>query len=114
MRHRNAPRVIIHSSSFDETRHEARRGRRVDFANCYLSHRPDFPARFFKRQAAFLNVPWTMAVSRDRQAARLEAEPRHFHAVYLPGGGEFFESHAFLYLETEELQDLADRLAIYP
>lgn len=45
-------------------------------------------------------------------AARMEAEPRYFHRAYLPGGGEFFETHAFLYLETEELQDLADRLAI--
>ncbi|HXV36742.1 MAG TPA: hypothetical protein VEC18_06325, partial [Myxococcota bacterium] len=45
-------------------------------------------------------------------AARLEAEPRHFHRAYLPGGGAFFEDHAFLYLETEALQDLADKLAI--
>ncbi|MCH7644017.1 MAG: MMPL family transporter [Myxococcales bacterium] len=45
-------------------------------------------------------------------AARLEAEPRRFHRAYLPGGGEFFENHAFLYLETEELEDLADKLAI--
>ena len=45
-------------------------------------------------------------------AARIEAEPRHFHRTYLPGGGEFFENHAFLYLETQELEDLADKLAI--
>jgi hypothetical protein len=45
-------------------------------------------------------------------AARMEAEPNLFHRVYLPGGGEFFESNAFLYLETEELEDLADRLAV--
>ncbi len=45
-------------------------------------------------------------------AVRLEAEPRHFHRAYLPGGGEFFENHAFLYLETQELEDLADKLAI--
>jgi hopanoid biosynthesis associated RND transporter like protein HpnN len=44
-------------------------------------------------------------------ARELEAEPRFFHQVYLPGAGEFFEEHAFLYLETAELQDLADRLA---
>jgi len=44
-------------------------------------------------------------------AARMEAEPRHFHRAYLPGGGEFFENHAFLYLETQELEDLADKLA---
>ena len=45
-------------------------------------------------------------------AARMEAEPRRFHRAYLPGGGEFFENHAFLYLETQELEDLADKLAI--
>ena len=44
-------------------------------------------------------------------AARLAASPEYFHDVYLPGGGEFFERHAFLYLDTEKLQDLADRLA---
>ncbi len=44
-------------------------------------------------------------------AARLAASPKFFHDVYLPGGGEFFERHAFLYLETEVLEDLADRLA---
>jgi hypothetical protein len=45
-------------------------------------------------------------------AARLTAEPQLFHRAYLPGGGEFFESNAFLYLDTEELEDLADRLAV--
>lgn len=44
-------------------------------------------------------------------AERMEAEPRYFHRAYLPGGGEFFENHAFLYLETEELEELADKLA---
>jgi hypothetical protein len=43
--------------------------------------------------------------------AGMQAEPRYFHAAYLPGGGEFFEAHAFLYLETAELADLADSLA---
>jgi hopanoid biosynthesis associated RND transporter like protein HpnN len=44
-------------------------------------------------------------------ATRLQAQPRYFHRAYLPGGGAFFDQHAFLYLETEELEDLADRLA---
>jgi hopanoid biosynthesis associated RND transporter like protein HpnN len=42
---------------------------------------------------------------------RMQGEPRFFREAYLPGGGEFFEEHAFLYLETAELEDLADRLA---
>jgi hypothetical protein len=44
-------------------------------------------------------------------AARMQAMPERFHDVYLPGGGEFFERHAFLYLKTEELEKLADQLA---
>jgi len=35
---------------------------------------PEFPARFFRAQARFLEIPWTMAVSRDRQQARIESE----------------------------------------
>jgi hopanoid biosynthesis associated RND transporter like protein HpnN len=44
-------------------------------------------------------------------AARLSEQREDFRMVYLPGGGAFFEQHAFLYLDTEELEDLADRLA---
>lgn len=44
-------------------------------------------------------------------AERLRAEPELFRAVYLPGGGDFFEQHAFLYLDTAQLEQLADRLA---
>jgi hypothetical protein len=44
-------------------------------------------------------------------AARLQDRPQYFRSAYLPGGGEFFEQHAFLYLDKEELQSLADQLA---
>jgi len=44
-------------------------------------------------------------------AERLRADTGNFHSVYLPGGGSFFEQNAFLYLDTDELEDLADRLA---
>ena len=44
-------------------------------------------------------------------AERLQDRPDFFHSAYLPGGGDFFEQHAFLYLERDELEDLADRLA---
>ncbi len=43
-------------------------------------------------------------------AARLEASSDLFASVYLPQS-EFFEEHALLYMDTEELQDFADRLA---
>ena len=35
---------------------------------------PAFPKRFFREQARFLRSPWMMAVSRDRQQARLEGD----------------------------------------
>ncbi len=43
-------------------------------------------------------------------AARLEESPDLFSGVYLPQS-EFFEEHALLYMDTEELEDFADRLA---
>ncbi len=44
-------------------------------------------------------------------AERMQDRPQYFRGAYLPGGGDFFEQHAFLYLEREELEELADRLA---
>ena len=38
---------------------------------------------------------------------RLRAAPALFETVYLPGGGPFFERHALLYLDEEELEELA-------
>jgi len=43
-------------------------------------------------------------------AERLRAQPELFSEVHLPQG-EFFEEHALLYMDTDELQDFADRLA---
>ncbi|MGI9590291.1 MAG: MMPL family transporter, partial [Myxococcota bacterium] len=43
-------------------------------------------------------------------ASELRAHPQRFHSVFLPGGGSFFERNAFLYLDTDELQMLADQL----
>jgi hopanoid biosynthesis associated RND transporter like protein HpnN len=47
----------------------------------------------------------------DALAARLAEQTELFRGVYVPGGGEFFEKHALLYLSVDELQDLADQLA---
>ncbi|MFQ5416600.1 MAG: MMPL family transporter [Myxococcota bacterium] len=44
-------------------------------------------------------------------AARLARDTAAFPSMYVPGGGEFFERHALLYLEIDELYDLADHLA---
>jgi len=46
-----------------------------------------------------------------RVADRLEKESGLFKAVYIPGGGRFFEENGLLYLSMDELEDLADGLA---
>lgn len=47
---------------------------------------------------------------RRRLADLLRAEPDLFETVYLPGGGPFFDRHALLYPELEELAELAEGL----
>ncbi len=47
----------------------------------------------------------------QRLAVLLREEADVFRSVYYPGGGGFFERHAYLYLDTDELDELADRLA---
>ena len=48
-------------------------------------------------------------------ARRIEAEirrrPDRFRAVYAPGNHPFFRDHALLYLDPDELDEVADRLA---
>jgi hopanoid biosynthesis associated RND transporter like protein HpnN len=56
-------------------------------------------------------TPERAAEAASRLAEALRAEPGTFHRAFVPGGGDFFEEHAFLYLSTDELEDLADRLA---
>ena len=41
---------------------------------------------------------------------RLENERDVFRSVYLPGGGEFFEKNAYLYLDLDELEELTSRI----
>jgi hypothetical protein len=52
--------------------------------------------------------------ARDATAAladRLARQPDLFASVYVPGGGEFFERHALLYMSVTQLEDLSDHLA---
>lgn len=50
--------------------------------------------------------------ARERLAARLRGEDVIMD-VHLPGGGPFFDRHALLYMEPEELRELADNLAAF-
>ena len=47
----------------------------------------------------------------QRLAVLLREETEVFRSVYYPGGGGFFERHAYLYMDTDELDELADQLA---
>ena len=47
----------------------------------------------------------------ERLAAGLGARGELFRDVYLPGGEPFFERHGLLFLDTDGLADLGDRLA---
>ncbi len=49
--------------------------------------------------------------ARDLLARRLAREKNLFHSVYVPGGGPFFARNGLLYLSTEQLEALGDRLA---
>jgi hopanoid biosynthesis associated RND transporter like protein HpnN len=44
-------------------------------------------------------------------ASRLKARPDLYHTVYHPGGDRFFQENGLLFLEVEELVELADELA---
>jgi len=76
--------------------------------NYYASFPSHFENMFIVVDAA---TPERAGESAELLAARLRARPDAFHMVFLPGGGEFFEQNAFLYIDTEELADLSDRLA---
>jgi len=84
----------------------------LPFKQAERRYRDSFPAQY---ENIFVVVDAVTPERAGEAAAALlaafQAEPSHFEAAYLPGGGEFFEEHAFLYLETAKLEDLADRLA---
>jgi hopanoid biosynthesis associated RND transporter like protein HpnN len=44
-------------------------------------------------------------------AHRLKRQPKHFRAVYRPGGGKFFVKNGLLYLSTDQLDQLSNRLS---
>lgn len=56
-------------------------------------------------------TPEQTCYARDFLADRFLARPDVFHSVFTPGGGRFFQHNGLLYLNENELADLADRLA---
>jgi hopanoid biosynthesis associated RND transporter like protein HpnN len=56
----------------------------------------------------------TPELARDATAAleaHLAAKTGNFHNVYIPGGGEFFETNGLLYRSVDDLYDFADHIA---
>jgi len=87
--------------------------RDLPFKQAERRYRDSFPTQY---ENIFVVIDAVTPERAGEAAAELlaafQAEPSHFHEAYLPGGGEFFEEHAFLYLDTPSLEDLADRLAV--
>lgn len=50
-------------------------------------------------------------IAARRLTEKLTREPQTFRTVYASGMGQFFDQNGLLYLDTEELSDLVDRLA---
>ncbi|MGI9257452.1 MAG: MMPL family transporter [Gammaproteobacteria bacterium] len=44
-------------------------------------------------------------------AERLRESPELYRGVFVPGAGDFFDRHGLLYLDTDELESLTDRLS---
>jgi hopanoid biosynthesis associated RND transporter like protein HpnN len=56
-------------------------------------------------------TPEATRYHKKRLAERLGKEKDLFEQIYMPGDGEFFEKNGLLYLNVDELEELADNLA---
>ncbi len=56
-------------------------------------------------------VPEEVAISTARLAEALGRDATHFDSVFVPGMDPFFDRNALLYLDVDELEELAVRLA---
>ena len=81
----------------------------------FYALREDFNRSFPSMVDPLLVVVDAATVDLAHEAARrlalhLEAQPAHFRRVEQPDSGAFLDRHAFLYLESAELEDLVDNL----
>lgn len=94
------------------TRHTALLSDGLPFWDAYLEFAEVFP---ILDEALLVVVDAeTPMRARDATAAladRLARQSDLFTSVYVPGGGDFFERHALLYMDVAELEDLSDHLA---
>ncbi len=76
----------------------------------------DFEKRFPQMNETLIlvvegNTPEKTAYARDFLADRFREHPNVFHSVFAPGGNSFYQHNGLLYLDSEALTDLTDRLA---
>jgi hopanoid biosynthesis associated RND transporter like protein HpnN len=79
--------------------------------------RLEFEAAFPELKDRVLVVVDAKSATRARDVARhlaadLTAHPDGIQDVWIPGDGPYFEQHGLLYLETAELEELVDQLAV--
>jgi uncharacterized protein len=94
----------------------------TDFDALISSHLPsqhhlrDFERRFPQLNDSLVvlveaKTPEEAEYARDFLADRFRGHPHVFRSVFAPGGGRFYQKNGLLYLNANQLADLADRLA---
>ncbi|MEE9142612.1 MAG: MMPL family transporter, partial [Gammaproteobacteria bacterium] len=85
---------------------------RLEWRQQYIEYRNTFP-QFVSNVLVVLDgdIPEYVEDAQRRLADTLSSRADLFESVHIPGGGTFFETNALLYLEYDELQEVADRLA---
>jgi hopanoid biosynthesis associated RND transporter like protein HpnN len=56
-------------------------------------------------------TPERAAQASDYLGAQFSREKQHIQSVYIPGSGDFFDRHGLLYLDLDDLEELAAKLA---
>ncbi len=85
---------------------------KLPFQQAYKAYRRAFPQ--YVDTLLLVVEGQTPELARDAAqdlAERLKDNRTLFLSVYRPGAGEFFDTHALLYLSVPELEELADNLA---
>jgi hopanoid biosynthesis associated RND transporter like protein HpnN len=84
---------------------------RLEWRQNFKDFRTAFPERF---QTILIVVdgqqPGIVREAARRMEADLAGKTDTIQKILQPGSGEFFDTHSLLYLNTDELQNLADRL----
>jgi len=84
---------------------------RLEWRQNFIDFRTAFPGRF---QTILIVIdgerPGVVREAAAQLYADLAGKTANIQNIHQPGAGEFFDTHGLLYLDTDELQRLADRL----